>query len=385
MGREPTDAEIVATFGPSEEGTIRALAPDRYEEGVAAYLAHYEALHDGWSAPFDGVRELLARLREAGVRVGMVTGKGRRTAEVTLRRFGLEFGDLEAGSPEGPRKASGIRELVSRWGVAPKDALYVGDVASDVVAAREAGVDVVGAGWAPGTDVLSLADAEPDALFRSVHEFARWLFPEESVAARLVGLAQRVQSLAQTGLTFTQDRYDIERYEELREIAAALMALGSPGTTTPFLTAFKEQLGYATPKVDVRAVVLREGRILLAREAADGLWSLPGGWADVGDRPSVAVEREVVEETGLVVRATRLLAVWDLNLHGHPPGPFQAYKLFFLCEEKGGALATSVDTLELGFFAPDALPPLSLSRVVPEEILACVEAAAHPSAPALFD
>ena len=188
-------------------------------------------------------------------------------------------------------------------------------------------------------------------------------------------LAQRIQALAQTGLAFSRDRYDRERYEALREIAAALMG-GDPG----LLPAFEAQQGYATPKVDVRAIVLREGGILLVREVADGLWCPPGGWADVGDSPSAAVEREVVEETGLRVRATRLLGLWDRNRHGHPPIPFHAYKLFFLCEELGGELTSSEETLDVGFFDPRALPPLSVDRVMPVQIETSVRIAVEGGA-----
>lgn len=112
--------------------------------------------------------------------------------------------------------------------------------------------------------------------------------------------------------------------------------------------------------------------------------NLPGGWADVGDRPSAAVEREVREETGLKVRAARLLGVWDRNLHGFPPYPFHVDKLFLLCEELGGEMRLSAGTLELGFFDPDDLPPLSLTRVRPLQIQACVAAAAT-DAPTYFD
>lgn len=183
-------------------------------------------------------------------------------------------------------------------------------------------------------------------------------------------LAQRIQALAQTGLAFAHDAYNQARYEELTAIAAALMG-GGPDLRA----AFDAEWGYATPKVDVRAIVLREGRILLVREAADGLWCPPGGWADVGESPSRNVEREVLEETGLEVRAVRFLGLWDRNLHGHPPRPFHAYKLFFLCEERGGELRLAHDTLDVGFFDPSALPPLSLDRVVPVEIEASLRAA----------
>lgn len=196
----------------------------------------------------------------------------------------------------------------------------------------------------------------------------------------MIETAQKIQALAQTGLAFATDPYDRARYEALRGIAAEMMG----GPQGPLLAAFEAQWGYATPKVDVRAIVLREGRLLLVREAFDGLWCPPGGWADVGDAPSVAVVREVREETGLEVRATRLLGLWDRNQHGHPPQPFHAYKLFFLCEELGGELRPSEETLEVGFFGLDALPPLSLDRVVPTEIETSVETALR-NLPAYFD
>ena len=194
-------------------------------------------------------------------------------------------------------------------------------------------------------------------------------------------LAQRLTAMAQTGLAFSKDRYDIERYQELMEIAASLVTEG----VAPLVHVMREQTGYATPKVDVRALVVRDGRVLLMQEPEDGLWSLPGGWADVGDRPSLAVEREVREETGLLVRATRLLSLWDGNLRNYPLGVFHAYKLFFLCEEIGGELQTGIDSLGVGFFAINELPALSACRVVASQIQDCLRAAAAPAAATEFD
>ncbi|WP_410012908.1 NUDIX hydrolase [Sodalis sp. RH24] len=188
-----------------------------------------------------------------------------------------------------------------------------------------------------------------------------------------IALAQKLQALAQTGLTYTKDRYDIERYLELRNIAAQLtadvLALDKP----PVLDMFKQQEGYATPKVDTRAVILRQGKILLVKEADDRLWSLPGGWADVGDSPSDAVCREVWEETGLTASVERLLGVWDRNQHGHPPYPWHVYKLIFHCRELGGEIRLSEDSLDVDFFDPLDLPPLSLTRIVPVEIATSLE------------
>ncbi|RDK92010.1 NUDIX hydrolase [Enterobacillus tribolii] len=181
-------------------------------------------------------------------------------------------------------------------------------------------------------------------------------------------IAQRLQALAQTGLTYTKDVFDRERYESLQAIAARLLSARLDLPESTLNTQFKSETGYATPKTDVRAIIMREGNVLLVREADDGGWSLPGGWADVGDSPSEAIVREVWEETGLEVRVSRLLGVWDRNQHGHPPYPWHVYKLIFLCEEIGGELAISHESLDIGFFDPDALPELSLTRIVPEEI-----------------
>lgn len=180
------------------------------------------------------------------------------------------------------------------------------------------------------------------------------------------GLYQKLNAIAQTGLTFSKDVFDTERYESLRHIATELMAsrFDIDSETLHHVT----ESGYATPKTDVRAFILRDGKLLMVREAEDGLWSLPGGWADVGDTPSTAVCREVAEETGLQVKATKLLGVWDRNLHGHPPLPWHVYKLIFLCEETGGSLAINHETTSLGFFDINELPPLSLTRIVAEEL-----------------
>lgn len=176
-GRTLTDAEIIATFGPSEEGMIRVLAPAHYDAALADYLRHYEALHDMVPDPFPEMWELLADLKARGVRLGLVTGKGARSAWLSLRRFGLEdvFETVETGDPTGPRKAEGIGRILAGWGIEPPEAVYVGDAPSDVTAARVAGVAVVGAAWAETTDRNLLAAEKPDALLVTVGALKDWL------------------------------------------------------------------------------------------------------------------------------------------------------------------------------------------------------------------
>lgn len=383
-GRQYTDAEITATLGPSEEGIIQALLPESHEEALAAYLSTYSRLLASCRGLYQDVEDLLAELRAGGMLLGLVTGKGPGSTALTLAHYGLTdfFSEIAAGSPQGAFKALRIEEIMTRWGLSPQEVLYVGDAPSDIKAAKAAGVNMAAAAWSPQADAAALALLHPDAVMSSVADLRRWLQQHETV--RLVGLGQQIQALAQTGLTFTKDAYDIERYTQLRDIAAQLMASQIAPDSQAWLTLFQQQSGYATPKVDVRGIVLREGKILLARERDDKLWSLPGGWADVGDRPSQAISREIREETGLAVKVDRLLGVWDRNLHGHPPYPFHVYKMIFLCEECGGELGEQHDSLEVGFFDPRHLPPLSLTRIMPVEIQTCLTIAARRG-PAYFD
>src|ERR1700751_5484549 len=178
-----------------------------------------------------------------------------------------------------------------------------------------------------------------------------------------VGWARKLQAIAQTGLHFTESEYDRQRYQTILDLSVEIFSeySGEPASVVNRL--FENQTGYATPKVDVRGVVFRDKRLLLVRERADGLWTLPGGWADVNDAPSEAVEREILEESGFSATAERLLSVFDRAKHGNvPPFPFHVYKLFILCRLLGGEAKTSMETTATGFFAENEIPALSISR-----------------------
>jgi ADP-ribose pyrophosphatase YjhB (NUDIX family) len=209
--------------------------------------------------------------------------------------------------------------------------------------------------------------------------------PSDPRSDTLIQMAQRIQAIAQTGLTYATSPYDVERYSELSAIAAGMIAGPEPDGIHLASRLFAEQRGYATPKVDVRGVVFQEDRLLLVREMEDGGWTLPGGWAEVGQSAAESVEREVREESGYIVKAVKLLACWDRDRHPHPPIPFHAYKLVFLCDLMGGAPSASSETTEVGFFAEDQIPPLSLTRTLPEQIQFVFEAMRNPAAPTAFD
>lgn len=197
--------------------------------------------------------------------------------------------------------------------------------------------------------------------------------------------AMRIQAIAQNGLAYCQNPFDVERYHQMRELSAEILAHHTDAEMPYLRDLFAGEQGYATPKVDIRGVVFRENKILLVKELADGRWTLPGGWVDVGEPPSLAVEREVWEESGYRVKPYRLLAVFDRNLHGHPPFPFHAYKLMFQCDLIGGEPTNSIETGGAEFFAQDEIPPLSLLRTTPEEIDRMFAHLHDPTLPTEFD
>jgi ADP-ribose pyrophosphatase YjhB (NUDIX family) len=197
--------------------------------------------------------------------------------------------------------------------------------------------------------------------------------------------AQRVQAIAQTGLTYAQDPYDRERYEELRGIAVEMAAGGLGVPEGEVRVAFASTLGYPTPKVDVRAVVFREERLLLVRERRSGRWTFPGGWADVGDTPSLAAERETLEESGYRVRAEKVLALLDKSRHEHPPSIDYTYKVLVGCRLEGGEPVTSHEIDAVGFFARSGLPELDLDRTTPGQVELAWTHRDDPSRPTDFD
>jgi ADP-ribose pyrophosphatase YjhB (NUDIX family) len=199
--------------------------------------------------------------------------------------------------------------------------------------------------------------------------------------------AREIQATAQTGLAYTKDVYDRQRYERLQRLAAVIMAEAAGVDTQVVAGLFGEQWGYATPKIDVRGAVFKKGQILLVRERADaGRWTLPGGWADVNQSPRECVIAEVRDEAGLEVRPVKLAAVYDRAKHAHqPPYAFHIYKMFFVCEILGGDPAPGVETDGVGFFDRDKLPGLSISRVLDYQIGRMFVHANSPELPTEFD
>jgi ADP-ribose pyrophosphatase YjhB (NUDIX family) len=196
----------------------------------------------------------------------------------------------------------------------------------------------------------------------------------------MLEISRELVSIAQAGITYSKDPFDRERFERLREIAnEVLQHSGRADFQWPV------EIGYSTPKVDVRGAVFRDTDVLLIREASSRKWTLPGGWADVNLTPAENVEKECLEESGYRVKARLITAVVDRDRAGYPAHPHAVYKIFFLCDLCGGTPRASHETLEVGFFPVAALPELDPDRATAFEIQEAYQFFLTPSLPARFN
>ncbi|KSU60361.1 ADP-ribose pyrophosphatase [[Bacillus] enclensis] len=204
----------------------------------------------------------------------------------------------------------------------------------------------------------------------------------------ILNWAKQIQALAQNGLTYGKDKYDLQRYEELRTLAVEMMSTASGVKDHSVLRElFANETGYQTPKVDVRGVVFNsDNEILLVRELEDSKWSLPGGWADIGVSVKEMAAKEVEEESGYIVEPFKVLAVFDKKHHPHPPSPYHVYKIFIQCRSIQKAHeGDQIETDKIGFFNLENLPVLSEERVTESQLKILFNHATNPMRQTDFD
>lgn len=202
----------------------------------------------------------------------------------------------------------------------------------------------------------------------------------------ILTLTARIRALAQNGLFYSSNEYDTDRFRELQSLSDQITAALTGYKPEDISACFGIESDYVTPKVDIRAVVFNtEGQILMVQESADGCWSLPGGWADVGFTPKEIAVKEVKEETGLDVEPVRVIAILDKSRHNHPPALHYVYKIFILCHIKAGTFTEVFDILDKGFFSQDNLPSLSEERVLKNQIDLMFEFYNNPEKAAICD
>lgn len=196
--------------------------------------------------------------------------------------------------------------------------------------------------------------------------------------------AMEIQSIAQCGLTYTKDIYDTERFNRLRDISAEMLSYKTDISTDKVKDLFCNESGYQTPKLDTRAAIFKDGKILLVHEN-NGTWSLPGGWVDIMESIKSNTEKEVKEESGLDVKAVKIIAVQDRNRHNSPPYAYGVCKVFVLCELLGGHFTSNTETTETGYFSIDELPVLADEKCNKNQIEMCFNAFRNPAWETLFD
>jgi ADP-ribose pyrophosphatase YjhB (NUDIX family) len=198
-------------------------------------------------------------------------------------------------------------------------------------------------------------------------------------------IAKEIQSIAQAGLTYSTNQFDMERYQRLRDLSIDILQHYTDAPFQKIHDLFATETGYQTPKVDIRGVIFRDGKILMVCEMLDGKWTLPGGWAEVGYSPAENVVKEVWEEAGMHVVPERILAVFDKMKHTHPPDAFHVYKIFILCKDSGEEARPGMETTDAAWFGRDNIPPLSLLRITPEQIETMFRFYDQPEGYVLFD
>ena len=179
--------------------------------------------------------------------------------------------------------------------------------------------------------------------------------PHELMIPKWLEWAREIQAISQTGLHYAENDYQVQRYSRLSEISAEIISSHVDMENSELIEIFNQQVGYATPRIDVRGAVFQAGKLLMVRERLDGGWTMPGGWVDVGDTPSGAVEREVFEESGFEVKSRKVIGVYDANRSG-PLEIFHAFKIVFLCDILSGEARTSDETSEVEFYSKSELP-----------------------------
>ena len=196
--------------------------------------------------------------------------------------------------------------------------------------------------------------------------------------------AMEIQSIAQIGLTYTKDEYDKERYEQLRNIASEMLSYKTDIPVDKVKNLFCNEQGYQTPKLDTRAAIFKDDKILLVHEK-NGFWSLPGGWVDILESIESNTIKEVKEEAGLDVVAKKVIAIQDRNKHNTPIYPYGVCKVFVECEVMGGEFVENIETVEIGYFSLDNLPRLAKEKCTPKQVEMCFEAKNNKNWQVYFD
>ncbi len=203
----------------------------------------------------------------------------------------------------------------------------------------------------------------------------------------LLDIARELQAISKSGLTFSKDPFDLERFKQLEELAVEIIANHTLHSKESIQMLFSAEQGYPTPKLDVRAAVFKDNKILMVRERESSAWTLPGGYVDVNEPLSRSAAREVLEESGMIVDTKKVAAIFDHRQHGYLPHLFHFYKIYVVCDLIGGEAKPNMETLEVNFFSQEEVQTLELDpgRMTRKHVLRMFDHFVHPELPTDFD
>jgi HAD superfamily hydrolase (TIGR01509 family) len=388
--RDISTDELVAMFGPTEDEIIALNLKNKASvtEAIEEYYQIYRKGHDTQIPSTYEIEKLLQFIRSKRISIGVITGKSRKAFEISVEALNLShyFDIVITGDDVLKPKPDpeGIYIALAFLSASKEDAVFIGDSHADIKAGKSAGLRTFGVQWL-STSQSTHFEIAPDLVFDRIDQFLQILHKETDLPEKWLDWAKQIQSIAQIGLTYAKDVFDLERYEALRQISVDILENYTSVGVDLIHLSFANEKGYATPKVDVRGVVFENNKILLVKEKIDGAWALPGGWADIGYSPSEIAVKEIQEEAGFEVKPIRLLAVLDKKFHYHPPEPYHVYKIFIHCAIIGGSALSGVETSEVRFFAENELPPLSVERNTEKQIQLMFQYLRDPNKKVILD
>lgn len=327
---------------------------------------------------FDTIENVLDDLKTKGYQLGIVTNKTRKEFKKDFAPFHLSHlfdqiicsDDIDNPKPH----PDPLLKYLENARINREDALYIGDTIYDYQAAKRAGIPFGLAVWGSP----SIKNIYADYFFKTPKEvpYTLSVLKNKKEDRPWVKHAMELQSLAQSGLAYSENSYDIERFERIREISAEMISRGSGYPKEYVKAIFCNEYGYQTPKLATRAAIFDKNKILLVKEN-NGTWALPGGWVDVYESLTSNTVKEVKEEAGLEVAPVKLIALHDRNQHNIPKYAHGVSIAFFHCKTIGGEFQKNIETIDSRYFKMDELPHLAEEKNTAEQIKMCFEASRH--------
>lgn len=331
---------------------------------------------------FDKIKELLEELRAAHYQLGAIVSEPNDTSVLPALNNYFDIVVCAENNDNSSMASNPLLQYLKLSGVEKEEVLFVGHTMDDRQCAQQAGVRFGLALW----ECPSVKHIYADYYFNTPQEVSQSLYQLTNTPAVMPWLhwATELQFIAQAGMTYSKDPFDIERFERLREISAEIMSAKTGLTMEYVRSVFCNETGFQTPKLDTRAAIFEEDKILLVEEN-NGTWSLPGGWVDANQSIKSNTIKEVKEEAGLDVVATKLIAIHDRNKHNVPPYAYGVTKAFVLCEIIGGNFTTNTETRGSKYFGLDELPPLAEEKNSRSQIALCFKAYKNDRWEPVFD